>query len=69
MLFRKKVERCCAHCAYSTNLDEEKVLCSKKGVKDRMGKCRRFTYDPCKRVPAKAKAVDFAKYEEYDYSL
>lgn len=69
MLFRKKIEHRCCHCAHSTDLDEDTVLCTKKGVRDRYSKCRRFRYDPCKRVPAKAKAVDFAKYETYDYSL
>ena len=45
------------------------VLCAKKGIRDGEKKCRHFTYDPCKRIPAKAKALDFSKYEEYDYSL
>ena len=69
MLFRKKIDRCCAYCLHCTALDEETVLCVKKGVRSRMGKCRKFTYDPCKRIPVKAKALDFTKYEEYDYSL
>ena len=69
MLFRKKMERSCQYCSQCTELDEDTVLCSRKGVTSRYGKCRKFRYDPCKRIPAKAKAVDFAKYEEYDYSL
>jgi len=31
--------------------------------------CWKFKYDPTKRVPAKAKALDFQKYEDEDYSL
>lgn len=69
MLFRKKIDRCCAYCAQSTALDEETVLCCKKGVRSNDSKCRKFTYDPCKRIPVKAKAMDFSKYKEYDYSL
>lgn len=69
MLFRKKIECCCAYCAHSTPLNEEQIHCRKKGVKDLDSKCLFFTYDPTKRIPKKAKAVDFAKYEEYDYSL
>lgn len=69
MLFRKKIERCCQYCVHSTALDEEYVLCVKKGVKPRDKKCCKFQYDPCKRIPAKAKAMDFTKYEQYDYSL
>lgn len=69
MLFRKKIERCCQYCTFSTDLDEDTVLCTKKGVSAKYGKCRKFKYDPCKRVPVKAKAVDFEKFKEFDFSL
>lgn len=68
-LFRKKMEKRCEYCAHSTRLDEDTVLCAKKGVRGADAKCRKFQYDPCKRVPAKAKALDFEKYNQYDYSL
>jgi hypothetical protein len=32
-------------------------------------KCLKFRYDPCKRIPSKPKALDFAKYDQEDYSL
>ena len=70
MLFRKKVDRCCGLCIHSSLVDEDTFSCSKK--KDQRSyddKCLFFTYDPCKRIPAKAKALDCRKYEEYDYSL
>ena len=69
MLFRKKMERSCNDCAYGTKMDEEHILCIKKGVVPATGKCRKFSYDPCKRVPVKPKTIDFSKYEEKDYSL
>lgn len=69
MLFRKKIERSCLYCTHGTKLDEEQVLCSRKGIVEAGGKCRKFTYDPCKRIPAKQKALDFKKYDEEDYSL
>lgn len=69
MLFRKKIQRSCAYCIHSTKLDEEQALCVKKGIVSTDSACRRFKYDPCKRVPSKAKALDFAKYDEHDYSL
>ena len=69
MLFSKKIDRCCQFCAHCTNLDEHPILCVKKGVTEPRDNCRAFRYDPCKRVPAKAKALDFDKYKEYDYSL
>lgn len=69
MLFRKKIERSCNYCSYGTKMDEEHILCIKKGVVPAEGKCRKFCYDPCKRVPAKPKTLDFSKYADKDYSL
>ena len=69
MLFRKKIERSCAYCAHATKLDEESVLCIKKGVVSIFKKCRKFEYDPCKRIPGKPKVLDLGKYEREDYSL
>ena len=69
MLFRKKIERSCTYCVYGTMLEEDQVLCSKKGLRSAEKPCRKFKYDPCKRIPAKAKAMDFGKYDEDDFSL
>ena len=68
-LFRKNIDRHCAYCSHGTLLNEDTVLCSKRGLRSSNAKCRKFTYDPCKRTPAKAKALDFEKYDQYDYSL
>lgn len=69
MLFRKKIERSCAYCTYGAKLEDGQILCAKKGLRSIDHSCRKFRYDPCKRIPAKAKALDFSKYEEHDYSL
>ena len=69
MLFRKKIEKSCSYCVYGTKLDSETVLCVKRGVVAAEGKCRKFEYDPCKRIPPKPKAMDFQKYDEEDFSL
>ena len=69
MLFRKKIERSCAYCQYGAKLEEDVILCSKKGMRGIDDSCRRFKYDPLKRVPHKAKAMDFSKYTEDDFSL
>ena len=53
MLFRKKIERVCSYCLYGANLDEDQILCSKKGIRSPDDKCRKFKYDPLKRVPPK----------------
>ncbi len=69
MLFRKKIERSCAYCLYGTHLEDGQILCAKKGMKTVEDKCRKFRYDPCKRIPLKAKPMDFSKYENEDFSL
>ena len=69
MLFRKKIERSCAYCLYGARLEDELILCSRKGIKSTDQKCWRFKYDPCKRIPLKAKAIDFSKNDNEDFSL
>ena len=69
MLFRKKIERSCLYCRYGTPMNEDMMLCAKKGIVQPCDNCRKFRYDPFKRVPPKPKALDFSKYEEDDFSL
>ena len=68
MLFQKKIEKSCTYCVHGTKLEEDQILCVKKGVVP-CKKCRKFTYDPTKRIPPKPKALDFNKYDNEDYSL
>lgn len=69
MLFRKKITRSCAYCTFGTKLNDTDILCTKRGIRSVESSCRKFQYDPCKRVPPKAKASDFSKYDNEDFSL
>lgn len=69
MLFRKKIERSCTYCLHGVQLEDGQILCHKKGIKYSEDKCFRFKYDPCKRIPKKAKAFDFSKFDNDDFSL
>ena len=69
MFFRKKMERSCSYCQFATKIDDEQVLCSKKGIRPSFSKCRKFVYDPCKRIPVKPKALDFQQYDDQDFTL
>lgn len=69
MLFRKKIPRSCAYCVHCAVLEDGLVLCCKKGMRTTENKCLKFKYDPCKRIPVKAKTMDFAKYDNEDFSL
>ena len=63
------MERSCQYCRFGTQMNEEMMLCAKKGIVQPCDDCRKFRYDPFKRVPPKPKALDFSKYEEDDFSL
>lgn len=69
MLFRKKIERSCAYCVHGANIGDNQILCAKKGLRTVDNQCRKFQYDPCKRIPVKARALDFSKYDQDDFSL
>lgn len=69
MLFQKKIEPHCAYCQRGTELDEEKILCAKRGVVDRAGHCRAFRYDPLKRVPPPPPSLDLGSLKDEDFTL
>ena len=69
MLFRKKITPACTYCQRGTALDKEQVLCVKRGIVQADHKCRKFRYDPCKRIPPKMKALNVKKYDDVDFSL
>ena len=69
MLFRKKIQRSCVYCAHGARLEDGIILCAKKGILTEEDPCFRFRYDPCKRIPVKARAVDFSQYDKEDFSL
>ena len=69
MLFRKKMPRSCYYCINGTHMNDDEVLCVRRGVVRIDHKCRKFRYDPCKRIPLKAKTMDFQKYESEDFTL
>lgn len=69
MLFRKKTPRSCTTCLYSANLSNHQLLCAKHGVVADSYSCRKYRYDPCKRIPPSVKAPDFEKYKAEDFTL
>lgn len=69
MLFTKKIEPRCAYCQRGTALDEEQVICPKRGVMSAGGHCRAFRYDPLKRVPPKPAVLELGKLRDEDFVL
>lgn len=69
MLFRKKIDRNCAYCQFAGKVDDETMICQKYGFVPAAHHCRKFRYDPLKRVPARPKAARFEELKEKDFSL
>jgi hypothetical protein len=69
MLFKKKIEPHCAYCKKGVALEDDLMLCIKKGVVQPVGYCRAFRYDPLKRMPARPATPDFSKLKDEDFAL
>lgn len=69
MLFRKDIEKYCTYCAHSRPLNEEQMLCPKRGIVAPNDHCRKFVYDPLKRVPPKKAELDFSRFSDEDFTL
>ena len=70
MLFRKDIEPRCAYCEKATyQVNENEVLCRKKGVVSPQYHCRAFRYDPLLREPPQPIKLNTAKLSEEDFKL
>lgn len=69
MLFNKKMEPCCSYCKAGRKLNDEEVVCEHKGIVDAWGSCRKFEYDPLKRIPGKADLLEDDQFSEEDFEL
>lgn len=70
LLNKNAYEAICRNCRHGRLSPEgDKVLCVKKGIVDPDGSCRRYSYDPLKRVPRKMPAVREANPEDFDLSI
>jgi len=68
MLFHSDIPKSCTYCLHSRT-EEDGLSCAKGGTASPEGKCFRFRYDPCKRIPPRPKAINFGKYDDEDYTL
>jgi len=50
----ERIEKYCKFCEHADVLsDPDKMLCRRHGIVDASYLCRKFRYDPLKRVPAR----------------
>lgn len=69
MLFRKNIDPRCAYCAKGSRINDEQVVCVKRGVVPASDHCGTFSYDPLKRVPPRPMKLDATRLTEDDFKL
>lgn len=67
-LYGKNIEKKCGYCAIGDTSDDGRlVFCPKKGIVEPDYHCRRFVYDPIRRVPRPAPEMD--EYSAKDFEI
>ena len=67
-LFGKHIDPACCYCEYSTPTPNPAQLnCRFKGKVEPAESCRRFEYDPLRRVPTRQ--ILLPSYSDEDFSL
>ena len=63
------IEAKCEYCKYGKlAADNTNILCPKMGVIDKDSSCRKFSYDPLKRIPEKS-APSLMQFDKKDFEL
>lgn len=68
-LFKKTIEPDCAYCKRGKTLDQETILCKKRGITAPGNTCPAFRYDPLKRVPPRPVVPDLGRFKDEDFTL
>lgn len=67
-LFGKNIEPACEYCQYGQySQDKQMILCIQKGVVAPFYHCRKFIYDPTKRIPKKVRKLP--EFDPADFEL
>lgn len=69
MLFRKNIDPRCAYCAKGSRINDEQVVCVKRGVVPASDHCGAFSYDPLKRVPPRPAKLETEELRQEDFQL
>ena len=65
--FNKKLPKKCEYCIYGKGSSySDEILCLKKGVTNANDSCKKYKYDPLKRVPKRPKLADNYKSEDFE---
>ncbi|MBQ4333572.1 MAG: hypothetical protein IJC33_07335 [Clostridia bacterium] len=65
-LYGNNIQPCCEYCAQARRAADGRVmLCSRRGIVPMYHKCRKFRYDPLKRIPFRQPALHKHQPEEF----
>ena len=67
-IFKKDIDPRCAYCAKGKDLARGDIGCVHKGVVKAHFSCRKFVYDPLRRVPPKPVRLG-KKYTDKDFEI
>ncbi|MBQ0038670.1 MAG: hypothetical protein KBS74_08395 [Clostridiales bacterium] len=69
MLFRKGIDPRCIYCARGARINDEQMLCAKRGIVQVEHHCSSFRYDPLKRVPSRPIVLHTENLQKEDFEL
>ena len=70
MIYRECENPKCLFCAYSAAIaTTDDMVCSKYGIVNQDSKCKKFRYDPQKRLTKRKPKLDTKKFKEEDFAL
>lgn len=68
-LYNKKVAPMCSYCVFGRPAPNgDSVLCEKRGIMTKDSSCRKFKYDPLKRIPKKEPEMQ-QSFSQEDFKL
>lgn len=69
-LFSKDIEPRCEYCRKAIVFDGcDEIGCRRRGIVSPDDKCRRFVYDPLKRVPDPPRSYKEKEFDAEDFTL
>ena len=68
-LFQHKIDPRCVYCANGRPLNKEQIVCPKKGVMGSDSHCRKFIYDPLRRIPPRPQSTPEFELNAEDFTL
>jgi hypothetical protein len=58
MLFSRHIPPSCSYCRYGSSIGNGEIACLRRGITSAGGSCKKFRYDPLKRVPERPQFLD-----------